>query len=625
MCGILGWLGEDGASPPWEPVAKELSKLAHRGPDEQGLTGYLEDGQERAFGAACRLLLGHRRLRILDLSSAGRQPMRCPITGNVMVFNGEIYNFLELRAELESRGSTFVTGTDSEVILEVYRQSGVDAFHRFNGMWAIALFDVARRELVLSRDRLGVKPLYWARGRSGWVFGSEIGPVRRAAGLGIEVQEDLLFDYLATGRTDHTPGTLHHGVNQVPSATACRLSLSGEIRPFKYHDWPTERLSQKDQAERLNQLLGDSVRIRLRSDAPTVSLLSGGLDSSILTWLAATHKGDSRTNFAGAFTYGYLSATHRAHDEVDRAAWFIEQVPGGLKHWIHRVNAEPSSGELLDLIQVLEEPPSTPSVLAGRRLYRAVAEHGFRVVLSGEGADELFAGYVNSYLALQIREDLRKGQVLRAVEHARGLSSPWRWTLNRLAWDLPAGLALSLFRKNRPNARCIAPEFWRRMGAYKQEVLMDKRLGVADRLREDVLRTNLPMILRYADRNGMASSVEVRSPFLDYRLVGLALQLPLSELLGAGGGKGLLRKAFRGSVPSQVLDRGKSHGFGNAEQFLVPKMVDEDWLRDPSPLVRRFLDLEHLRELVKRGVDHPTLWYPIATLLWLRGLEREGT
>ncbi len=619
MCGLVALLDTTGPAA-WDRVAAALQAIRHRGPDGEGMAGIDAAGATVAAGTPARLIFGFRRLSILDFSSGADQPMRCPETGNLLVFNGEIYNFIELRAELESCGHRFRTTGDTEVILAGWREWGEKVFTRLNGMWAILLYDAASGAMFASRDRMGVKPLYFGSTSGQLAFGSEIRTVLMLLGQAPVINRAAAFDFLAGIVIDHDDQTLYAGIVPVPAGGLWRIGRDGSLARGRYHDWPRETAALS--LDHLRDLLTDAVRLRLRSDAPTVSLLSGGLDSSLITWLAAAHGHDPRTCFAGAFSYGYDDPAEHAHDETERARRLIAALPEPLAHTIVQMSAVPRLDELLAMTAVQELPSTTPSIIASYRLYQQIRAQNIKVAISGEGADELFGGYTRLYLPLLAVDELKQ---LDPAALAALLRSPYLSTgavLRRLAWELPAAIVRPLLRRQRPNVAAMAPGLWHGEAARFAEILALNRLPVSERLRADVVTANMPELLRYADRNSMAASVELRLPFMDYRLVEYALSLPVAAKLGPAGGKQALRHAFAGIVPDSVLAQPKTHGFGNAEQYRVLQMPLGPLIEQAPAETWDFIDRATLVQQLAKKEIHPMVWLPVSFALWTTTLRQ---
>ncbi len=616
MCGLIA-LRAHTATPDLSRLGRAaLDTLAHRGPDDADCT-------LAGDNSSCPpTLLGHRRLSILDPSPAGRQPMTCPVTGNILIFNGEIYNFIELRQELETQGCVFRTDTDTEVVLQAWRIWGEAAFERFNGMWALVLLERTSGSLICSRDRLGVKPLYYARDNKGdgqlTILASEIRAIAEVMGAYPPPERKAVFDFLMTGVSDHSCRTFYTGISAVPPGWIMRLDRNGDLHWRRYHQWPECDPDKHLDPEELRDLIADAVRLRLRSDTPSVTLLSGGLDSSIITAMAAqASRTETRACHAGAYTYGYRDGQMTEHDETLQAKAFIAEYMPGTPHFIHLADARPSEAELMELAHTHDEPVATPSILAGHRLFRAIRDDGFKVVLSGEGADELFGGYTSRYMSQLTRERLLGGEIRPALRMLRNGSAKPRQVANRLLWDLPARAVRDLLRHTRPSARTMSAGLWNEMAPEFAAIYKDRHVSLEQRLRRDVTATNLPTILRLADRNSMRFGIELRSPYLDWRVVSAALALPAIERMGDRQGKAALRRAFSGELPDEVIWRRKTHGFGNAEQFQVNHIrFDALWDRLPA-WTSDLLSLPDLRRELTRPASHTTLWWAVSLALWL--------
>ncbi len=606
MCGLLAVLNR--RRPVDEEAAgRAFQRLAHRGPDGNGSIRGWDD----------RLLLGHRRLAILDPGRGGAQPMRDPETGSQLIFNGAIYNFLELRQEMEEQGHRFASDSDTEVVLAAWRHWGAAAFSRFNGMWAIILLDGPSDSLVVCRDRLGVKPLYHVDDGTCQVFASEIRAAAIAAGLTVRPDATSVFDYLISGSTEHDGRTFLEGVVEVPPGALWRIGRDGRVTRGRYHDWP-ETGGPSPSAEEVRALLLDATRLRLRADVPTVALLSGGVDSSIVGWAAAKVR-EPRSRFEGFLTYGYLDGG--IHDETDRAGRIAASVAPGLRHTVLRVDPVPTGPDLMALMAAQEQPFSTPSILAGLRLYRLLAAQGVKVALTGEGADELFGGYTRRYANLMVRDLLRRGRMGEAVRLLRSPHASLGLLGNRLVWDLPESVVRLLLRRYRINVAAMSEPLWEGMRERLLDRLADNRRPLAQILRHDVTQTLLPAVLRFADRNGMAAGIEVRAPFLDHRLVDLAMRLPAGEKLSAAGGKLPLRRAFAGLLPDEVIAAPKERGLGMAEQFQVGRLDLKFLFAKPPVSAEAFLDVARLKAAFVRHPNDPLLWWPVCLLLWLTRLE----
>ncbi|SEN76949.1 asparagine synthase (glutamine-hydrolyzing) [Bradyrhizobium sp. OK095] len=606
MCGLI--VARGGGREVLEELSRRgLGAIAHRGPDGDGV--YVSEEEAPT-------ILGHCRLSILDLTAAAAQPMVCPETGNVIVFNGEIYNFLELREMLEARGERFRGDGDTEVILAGWRVWGRDFFTRCNGMWAVAILERKSGDLILCRDRLGVKPLYIHRSQDRLILASEIRAIAAMRGGYPAPNPNAIFDFLTLGFAEHTSQTFFQGIEAVAPGQVWRIARDGTTTTWPYHRWPDLGEAQALEAQDVRGLLRDSTALRLRSDVPTVALLSGGLDSSILTGIGVSVGRAPRVTFSGAFTYGYADEGLAHFDETAQAAELMCELGSSDRHHIRKAQAVPDEQELRDLVATQEEPFNTPSILASFRTYRAVREAGYKVVISGEGSDETFGGYVKRYQGFAARDALRAGRLPTAFGLvSRGAASA-SLVLNRLAWDLPLPVLANSLRRHRPSVGMMSDALWTESRTRLASLQQDMRSNLQERLRRDVLVTNLPHILRITDRNAMRFGVEVRSPFLDYRLVERALATPAADRMGNLHGKAMLRQAFAGDLPDRVLWQRKTTGFGHAEQFLIPRMPLRRLLDDLPAELNDYLDIGRLCREASSDNLHTTFWLALSVALW---------
>ncbi|MDH0895927.1 MULTISPECIES: asparagine synthase (glutamine-hydrolyzing) [unclassified Pseudomonas] len=611
MCGLIAVRALGACDGLEQRTRQALASLARRGPDAEGLL---------MVDQAPATLLGHRRLAILDTSSAAEQPMRCPVSGSVLVFNGAIYNFVELREELRALGCVFVTDGDTEVLLQGWRIWGEGVFSRCNGMWAVVLWDAPSGDLVYCRDRLGVKPLYLHHDGKQATLASEIGAIALMRGGYPAPNAEKIFDFLITSFSEQGTATFFEGVRAVPPGQVCRMSRSGRFSAAPYHHWPEPGSAPPLSPEEVRALVESAVSLRLQADVPVASLLSGGLDSSIITRVALNASQAPRQRLSGAFTYGYSDGEQAEFDESSRATMLMHGGGHADLHHVLRFHPIPSADELMSLVSVQGEPFSTPSALASFRTYRAISSQGYKVVLSGEGADELFGGYIARYHTLATRDAFMAGdwrQVARLLKYRT--FSPGL-LLNRLVWDLPLPLVGALLRRHRPSVGLINDDLWAAQ-RHRLEALQDSMQGnLEDRLRQDELDNLLPMALRMADRNSMSAGIELRSPFMDHRLVERAFATPALKRVGEGRSKALLRDAFAGVLPQSLIETPKNTGFGHAEQFLVARLPWRELLDDLPSGLTDYIDVDGLRTGLATGNQHSTLWLALSVALWYRSI-----
>ena len=574
--------------------------LAHRGPDDFGFVAFAADGgvaspwtEEGAgpdIGAVAAL--GSRRLAILDLSAAGHQPMSDPQGRFWMAYNGEVYNYVELRRELEGAGHEFHSGCDTEVVLAAYRHWGSDCFARFNGMWALAIWDSHERRLVLSRDRFGVKPLYIHRpAAGGLMFASEIKALLADPSVPADPDLGTVYNYAARHYRwvdGHRP-TFFAAIEHVPAGTVLTVQPDGGIDERRFWSLNPDRfeegLSDDEALDRFRELFTDAVRVRLRSDVPVATLLSGGLDSSSVTAIAARLSAQPVTTFSARFE----------EEGFDEGVYIDATVAaaGADGRMVH-----PRSGDLLATLDRMldynDEPICTATWFAHWLIMEQVAGMGFPVILNGHVGDELFAGYWDHYmynLADLERSDPAAFEAEMAAwqrNHGRDPSEYPR-TLERIeALERGAlGPADSLTQYD----EAVSAEV--RAAAFvpdRPDPFGDRGL-LTSRLYQEIAYETVPATLRPEDRNSMAFSIESRSPFLDYRLVELAFSLPNRFKIRDGLGKWTIREGMKGVLAEPVRTRRDKQG------LVAPT---ERWFRGGNRDAVR--DVLASSELAERGL-----------------------
>jgi asparagine synthase (glutamine-hydrolysing) len=590
MCGLVSVVGVDGAAVDRVTVSRMSRSLRHRGPDDEGT--YVH----RSVG------LGFRRLSILDLSPAGHQPMSSSCGEFVIVFNGEIYNYLELRDELESLGHRFRSRGDTEVLLYSYLQWGRDCLERLNGMWAFVIHDRRRNVLFGSRDRFGKKPLYRYQTNGHVLIASEIKAILASGHYRGGVNwnsasrfflEDDFFEHEDMGGE-----TFYTGISQIPAASAFELDLHGNWKEWRY--WDIEDAvdgSVKDPAESFYALFEDAVRLRLRSDVPVGIFLSGGLDStSIACAVARLRKAD------GHATAPLLAFSYQAK-EYDESTYINDTVR---ETGIELIACQPDAHQLWEtlerVLQYQDEPVHSIVAVITFELSRLAAAHGVKVILNGGGPDE-FLGYPH-FARDYWRELVRSGRLAKAwrevsAYHDAHGGSTWKDFSGTLAAQLtalirraPGGQQLANWKHARK----------RRSSSWFTADLMSRLRGdgapsggmPGSVLHHAVQVAPLPYYLRLEDRNSMAHSIEARMPFLDYRLVSLAFSLPAEWKVRGPWNKYVLRAAMRNRIPESARTRLDKMGFP------VPAKA---WFGDV--LYGPMQDLLSTRELSERGIYRP--------------------
>ena len=560
MCGIFGVVGH--IEPDEAAACRDL--LAHRGPDGAGLW------------SGRGVTLGHRRLSILDLSDRGAQPMARADGRYHIVYNGEAYNFVEVRAELEALGETFEGDGDTEVILAAYAVWGPDCLRRFNGMWALAIWDDREQALFLARDRFGKKPLFYARTRHGFVFASEMKAILPLLDR-VEPHDELTRSSRRIMHYESTDECLIQGISRFPAGHH-GLLRDGNLRLTRW--WHTlDHLVEvpptfEERAELFRELFLDACRIRMRSDVPIGCALSGGLDSSAVlcgvAHVAANAPGSRASrDFQHAFHAGFPGTPQ---DETRYARRVAEHLDIPLTTL--SVDPRPAVGDIFRQLYLFEEMHLTPP-LPFMLTYGAIRQGGVTVTLDGHGTDECFAGYL--FLAKEALADAgldfrAAGSVTDAYYHGRPASpqfpNPPRW---RFVLDYHADRLRRRLR-GRGGVACRDADHPRWAGLDH----LTRALYVATH------ESILPTLLRNYDRYSMASGVEIRMPFMDHRIVTLAFSLAWDDKVRDGYTKAVVREGVRPFVPADIAWRRTKIGFNSP---IV------DWMK--GPLREFFLDETH--------------------------------
>lgn len=619
MCGIAGiWRPRAAAPPlPERPVCLALNALRHRGPDGEGLH------------ARPDVVLGMRRLSIIDLEG-GQQPIYNEDGTAAVVFNGEIYNYRELAAGLKSRHHRFRTTSDTEVLVHLYEEKGPELVHDLRGMFAFALHDERTHRLLLARDRFGKKPLYYLRGAAGeWLFASELKALRamaHACGEPLTLNEQALYDYLSLGVVPQ-PSTVYRGVYALPPGSWASIGEDGhELRTYWSLDYlPKERVGYAQAQARVRDLVAEAVRLRLRSDVPLGVFLSGGVDSAVVAYEAARALGGELETFTVSVNDPHLDESPVAR----RTAAHL-----GVRHTVLPLEVSSLEG-LQDLVRHYDQPFADASAIPSLEIARLAREH-VKVVLNGDGGDEVFGGYRRYVAASRAApfELLPRG-VLGAAAQVLGRGEGRRRSARGFGARFARGLGLPPGERYLAWTNDILHErdkraLWR--GAPQLptedriESVMDFGLGPLDRqLAADIRLNLLSDLLVKMDIATMAHSLEARSPLLDHEVAEYAARLPGRYRVRGTTPKAVLRDAYRGRLPDEVV-RGAKRGF----EVPVERWLREDFrpllhdtLGAPDARVREWLDPAFVDGVLDRRVMTDRHWasvvYALLTLeLWLR-------
>ena len=624
MCGIAGvayWSSET-VDP---SLARRLSdSLEHRGPDDLGFLGWdgnggldrggasngsLNQGREPSVVARKSLALVHRRLSIIDLTPRGWQPMSAPDGSLHLVFNGEVYNYVELRDELRQKGVSFASETDTEVVLQAYAHWGAAAFQRFVGMFALAILDIPAKQLVLARDFFGIKPLYYSELEGGGLaFASEVKTLLEVPQVSRRVSAQTYFDYIRFGRTDGAAQTMFDSIRQLLPGELATVDLTGKtpMRVSRYWELSSELrsdLSRKQAVEAVRETFLENVKLHLRSDVPIGSCLSGGIDSSAIVMAVRHLLGKD----AEIHTFSYIPIDTRLSEE--RWIDLVNERANAISHKI-RPESEGLRRDLDRLIQTQDGPFSGTSIYAQYRVFELVHQHGVKVMLDGQGADELLGGYQGISRVARLASMLQQRQLFRALRFSLRVA----WSCDDVPIDdfLKKGYvrAADMLRRGNNGSRGSAPVSLAGPSWLDMHWFAERDVKVIDQLRSfydrESLRTylvqatqttSLPHLLRYEDRNSMRFSIESRVPFLTPKFAELMLSLPEEFLVdNKAVAKSIFREAMRGIVPDEILDRRDKVGFTTPIR---------DWLVSLRGWVEEILDSEMAHSIP--GVDLPAI------------------
>jgi asparagine synthase (glutamine-hydrolysing) len=573
MCGIFGAVNLKGSfsNNDFDKFVFLTDMVAYRGPNASGYIAInLKEKSENKD--KFEIFLGHRRLSIIDLSENANQPLSDG-EGLCIIYNGEIFNYLELKQELKQEGFIFKTNSDTEVILKIYKKYGENGFSKLNGMWAFAILDIPNRKIILSRDRFSIKPLYYIQDRGRFYFASEIKQLLPLLPKK-ELNHTVMFKYIEQGLVDYDDESFFKNVYKVKPKHNFVIYLdTGEIKISKYWDYQMEEmpnLTLNEAAENFRQLFIDSVKIRLRSDVKVGALLSGGLDSSSISIIA----NKLQDKFC---TYSVISKEKKYSEER-----YIDIITQKAKIENHKIlfkfNDEKIFLKYIDkVIYHNDEPFCGFSAVAQYMVLETLRKNSdIVVVLSGQGGDEILMGYLK-YFFFNIRNLIKTSAFKEALTQLMNSfikrTMVWQFKLSEARRYLPF-----LIRKTPKSFLKIndtLEPIWEANNLKERQIL-------------DIDKYSVPALTHYEDRNSMAHSLEIRLPFLDHRLVNYVLNLPIAFKLNSGWSKYILRKAIY-ELPHQIRWRRDKQG------FIIPEKL---WLmKEFSSLINKIFTKSILEEM----------------------------
>ncbi len=593
MCGFASILSLTGEQINSEQLKRMSHVIRHRGPNSDGI--YIKDSVGFAF----------RRLSIQDLSDAGSQPMQSPDQRYAIVFNGEIYNYIELREELIKLGFQFRSKSDTEVLLNAYIAWGKSCVEKFNGMWAFLIYDSKEKTLFGSRDRFGIKPLYYYRSATHLLFGSEIKAIRASGVCHAEVNWAMASRFLLEDRLGDTTDSFFKGIESIPPGSVFEVDVNGQLNVTKF--WSLENLQRepcKDPVEAYREIFDDAVRLRLRADVPQGVFLSGGIDSTAIICEVARLRKEVNSNEP-------LKAFSFIHDEFDESP-FINETIGQTNCELNRVTTD-----ALQLWQSLDsalwyhdEPLHSLTALIGFNLSKMAAEHGTTVILNGQGADETCAGYP-SYFRNYWYSLIKNGNFKQAWSEIGKYANAFDEDQRALFMQTYKTFIKSKFRaiplysrysSKRNHERVTQhPWFTNQFTDYlPYEHFVDPRMDLHSALIDSTDIAPLPLYLRVEDRNSMAHGIEVRLPFLDYRLVSFLFSQASDEAkINSYWNKNLMREAMRNKIPENVRTRKDKMGFPIPAQTWVNEKLYKFYLEVLTDDVAKSRGIYNIEAMLK--------------------------
>ncbi len=620
MCGILGWIAE-GVQSHDERFSSALDTLVHRGPDDRGMF------------AGQGVLLGHHRLSIIDLSRGGHQPMQDPASGTVIVFNGEIYNYRELRTQLERHGHSFRTKSDTEVLLHAYLEWGPAALNKLNGMWGVGIWQPGQRKLFVARDRFGIKPFYFTHKHADFAFASEPKALL-ALFPNLRQPDDIaVYKFLAEGLLYTEGSSFYQGIHTLPPGHYGEYAFeTGQFKTTRYWDYPEASMSSshnlRDEAHEFSRLFEDAVKLRMRSDVPVGVTLSGGLDSTAVLAASMHETPGKRVCFTSVY----------GGNERGEAEWAkLATAPYG----VSPIEVEAPKESWLETLQQIawhmDGPGYSPAVYPLWHVMREARKQGVLVLLEGQGADEALGGYpqhaVIAFLDM-LKRSTGAAEWKRTYHAWIRLCATFtsRWAMLWLVRESFPGLVAS--NRRRAGAYMTLAEDFKatvegclaKTRATQTEASSSAYEPVTRRLLQDHSRSILPGLLHYGDAISMAHGVESRLPFMDFRLVEWMFSKGDTVKIYEGRTKWVLREYLRHVGQGRIAERKDKQGYPTPiERWLLENngAVVRDLLLAPERKIMRFCDARRIEKLLNRHLaGHPGagnhLYRLVSTELWLR-------
>ncbi len=605
MCGISVIISKNKSKVPSDELEKLNSKIAHRGPDDNYTI------IKNNFGFA------FRRLSIIDLSINARQPM-IDSSGNIIVFNGEIFNYVELRNELISHGQKFKTSSDTEVIMSAYKFWGKDCFKRFNGMWGIVLFDKLNNQIIASRDRFGIKPIYYWENHSRMLFFSEIKQLTDLNYFKPTLNLNSAVNFLASRNLNTNNETFFSDVNQLEAGVNMYYNLDNNKYNFeKYYDLKSIK-TEKDMSyeyaiSKFYNLFENSIKIRLRSDVKLGSCLSGGLDSSSIVSIANNLNKSSKINTISCCW------TNKKYDEQEYIDEFLKYNNVKSFKIFPKIDRLFDQNLLSDIIYYQDQPIKSTSHFSEFAVFEKAKKEGLTVMLDGQGSDEFLAGYIPfRYYNLDLIKKFKISTFLQEIYHQRKFYRNLKdILLNNLIFFSKSMLPFNVSRNGLTNSVLT-----KSLLSHKNNINFFHKSYKQNSLHE-IMISSIPYQLHSEDRNSMMHSVESRLPFLDFDLADFILTMPDKFKIGKGLTKRVLRDSMNHKLPKKLINRFSKMGFESPEKefveknhFHIEKIIDRAIDRNPNFFSSK--TKKYFKQMVNKKIPYDNIFFRICTYqIWL--------
>lgn len=593
MCGIAGMIMKENFLPEMSQLRSMSDAAKHRGPDGEG---FYIDG---------KVGLGHRRLSIIDLSALGAQPMT--YAGNIITYNGEIYNYIEIRETLKAKGYTFKSESDTEVILAAYCEWGTECVHRFNGMWAFAIHDKKKGLVFMSRDRFGVKPFHYCFTENSFLFSSEIRqlltqlPKRK-------VDRQILFDFVFLGHHHHTNHTFFENILSLDPGHQIIYDLAKDS--FTVSKWYSlemnnnfRSLSFEDAQKLFEETLNKSIHLRLRADVQVGTCLSGGLDSSYIATVAAKeYNGKAKEKFT-AIT---AKSIEKASDESAFAEMVVNKA--GLNWKVTSPLKEDMQHVMDDVIEAQEEPFGGPSVIMQYFVMREAKNSSCKVLLDGQAGDEALLGYDRYYAAYFLQQKSLMDKVKSYFSIIKNSKLNFITLFFYIVYFNNARVrAVRQLRRN----SFVRKDFKSYFNLKLLEEIAESSKNISTLQLLEITKIQLQKLFKYEDRNSMRFSIEARVPFADYNVMELAYSLPFAYKANNGWSKYILRKSAAGKLPDEITWRRIKFGFRAPENWMVNKASMMSVIKE-SEFLNAFIN----KDKISSGTDDISLWKLYNLAVW---------